>query len=390
MTTGSCPLHRTDPEDAMPFLHRTTAPIDGRRSLWSDPFGRLAVRCVQLVVVVVVASMIVLATVKLSLVTIPVLLALIVASALFPLVSWLRRHGVPSVLATIACFVAVLAVMAGVAWLLVAAVANQWSSLQSSAVSGLQQLQDVLHDLPVRITDSQINDAVDGVVSFVTSPQFGSGAIAGISAVTNFVTGAVLMAVILFFFLKDGPALWEFLLRPFTGGQYDRARRVGDRVVQTLGGYVRGTAAVAAFDALAIGTGLAILGVPLTIPLAVVAFVTSFIPMIGAPIAGTLAALVTLVSVGPVQAIIVVAIVVLVNQIEGNFLQPVLMGKTLSLHGLVILVGLTAGTVLGGVTGAIISVPLLAAAWGVVQVWNGPEQPAEPWRQKRREDVPVG
>ena len=102
----------------MPFLHRTTAPIDGRRSLWSDPFGRLAVRCVQLVVVVVVASMIVLATVKLSLVTIPVLLALIVASALHPLVSWLRRHGVPSVLATIACFLAVLAVMAGVTWLL--------------------------------------------------------------------------------------------------------------------------------------------------------------------------------------------------------------------------------------------------------------------------------
>ncbi|MFJ4221017.1 AI-2E family transporter [Curtobacterium luteum] len=374
----------------MPFLHRSPAPIDGRGSVWSDGFGRLAVRCLQVSVVLVVAAVVVLATVRLSLVSIPVLLALIVASALYPLVSWLRRHGVPSALATIACFLAVLAVMAGVTWLLIAAVANQWSSLQSSAVDGLQQLQDVLHDLPVHVTDGQIDDAVDGVVSFVTSPQFGSGAIAGISAVTNFVTGAVLMAVILFFFLKDGPALWEFLLRPCTGAQYDRARRVGDRVVQTLGGYVRGTAAIAAFDALAIGTGLAVLGVPLTIPLAVVAFVTSFIPMIGAPIAGTLAALVTLVSVGPVQAIVVVGIVVLVNQVEGNLLQPVLMGKTLSLHGLVILVGLTAGTVLGGVFGAIISVPLLAAVWGVVQVWNGPDQPAEPWRQKRREDVPVG
>ncbi|WP_022903878.1 MULTISPECIES: AI-2E family transporter [unclassified Curtobacterium] len=374
----------------MPFLHRSPAPIDGRGSVWSDGFGRLAVRCLQVSVVLVVAAVVVLATVRLSLVSIPVLLALIVASALYPLVSWLRRHGVPSALATIACFLAVLAVMAGVTWLLIAAVANQWSSLQSSAVDGLQQLQDVLHDLPVHVTDGQIDDAVDGVVSFVTSPQFGSGAIAGISAVTNFVTGAVLMAVILFFFLKDGPALWEFLLRPFTGAQYARARRVGDRVVQTLGGYVRGTAAIAAFDALAIGTGLAVLGVPLTIPLAVVAFVTSFIPMIGAPIAGTLAALVTLVSVGPVQAVVVVGIVVLVNQVEGNLLQPVLMGKTLSLHGLVILVGLTAGTVLGGVFGAIISVPLLAAVWGVVQVWNGPDQPAEPWRQKRREDVPVG
>lgn len=359
-------------------------------SVWADSFGRLATRCFQVVLVVTVALGTVYAVAQVGLVTIPVLVALIIASALHPVVGWLRRHGVPSVLATALVFVAVLALLAGILWLLVAAVASQWSTLQSSAVDGLQQVQDLLHELPFRITDGQIEDAVDGIVDFVTSARFGAGALAGISAVTNVVTGAVLMAVILFFFLKDGPALWEFLLRPFTGGSYDRARRIGDRVVTTLGGYVRGTAAVAAFDAVAIGAGLAVLGVPLTIPLAVVAFVTSFIPMIGAPIAGTLAALVTLVGVGPVQAVVVVAIVVLVNQIEGNFLQPVLMGKTLRLHGLVILVGLTAGTVLGGVTGALLAVPLIAAAWGVVQVWNGDDRPAEAWRQKRRETVPVG
>ncbi len=369
-----------------------SAPTDSvpRASVWADSFGRLATRCFQIILVVTVVLGIAYAVAQVGLVTIPVLVALIIASALHPVVGWLRRHGVPSVLATALVFVAVLALLAGILWLLVAAVASQWSTLQSSAVDGLQQVQDLLHELPFRITDSQIEDAVNGVVDFVTSARFGAGALAGISAVTNFVTGAVLMAVILFFFLKDGPALWEFLLRPFTGSSYDRARRIGDRVVTTLGGYVRGTAAVAAFDAVAIGTGLAVLGVPLTIPLAVVAFVTSFIPMIGAPIAGTLAALVTLVGVGPVQAVVVVAIVVLVNQIEGNFLQPVLMGKTLRLHGLVILVGLTAGTVLGGVTGALLAVPLIAAAWGVVQVWNGEDRPAETWRQKRRETVPVG
>uniref|UniRef100_A0A942T078 AI-2E family transporter n=1 Tax=Neobacillus citreus TaxID=2833578 RepID=A0A942T078_9BACI len=372
----------------MPLFHRTSPLLPTTaRTAWTDTFGRLATRCLQLVIVVVVVAGIVLAASKLSVVTIPVLLALIIASALHPVVSWLRRHHVPSVLATLTAFVAVLAVLAGIAWLLVAAVADQLPQLRESATSGLQQVQDLLHDSPIRITDSQVDDAVDSVVGFVTSAQFGSGAIAGISAVTNFVTGAVLMAVILFFFLKDGPALWEFLLRPFTGEQYERARRIGDRVVTTLGGYVRGTAGVATFDALAIGTGLAVLGVPLTIPLAVVAFVTSFIPIIGAPIAGTLAALVTLVALGPVQAVVVVAIVVLVNQVEGNFLQPVLMGKTLKLHGLVILVGLTAGTVLAGVTGAIIAVPLLAAAWGVVQVWDGPDQPAAMWRQKRPETV---
>ncbi len=371
-------------------LRRSPTPTSVRPSTWTDPYGRLAVRCMQTVVIVVVIGAVVTAATTLSLVTIPVLLALIIASALHPLVAWMRRHGVPSVLATAIAFVAVLTAGAGVLWLLVSTFAGQWPMLQASAVDGLQQLQDLLHELPVRVTDGQIEDAVSGLVDFVTSARFGAGAIAGISAVTNFVTGAVLTAVILFFFLKDGPALWEFLLRPFTGEQYDRARRIGDRVVTTLGGYVRGTAAVAAFDALAIGSGLAVLGVPLTIPLAVVAFVTSFIPMIGAPIAGTLAALVTLVALGPVKAVIVVAIVVLVNQVEGNFLQPVLMGKTLRLHGLVILVGLTAGTVLGGVTGALLAVPLIAAGWSIVQVWDGEDTPATTWRQKRRETVPVG
>ena len=149
-------------------LRRSPAPITVRPSTWTDPYGRLAVRCLQTVVIVVMIGGIVTAATTLSLVTIPVLLALIIASALYPLVGWLRRHGVPSVLATTIAFVAVLAVLAGVLWLLVAAVANQWSSLQASAVDGLQQVQDLLHELPVRVTDGQISDAVDGIVDFVT------------------------------------------------------------------------------------------------------------------------------------------------------------------------------------------------------------------------------
>ncbi|QWS34722.1 AI-2E family transporter [Curtobacterium aetherium] len=382
----------------MPFFRpgssssSTTTPDTepSRRSPWSDGFGRLAVRCFQVIGVAVILAGVVSALGQVGVVTIPVLLALIIASAMHPLAGWLRRHGVPSVLATIICFVSVLAVLGAIGWLLVTAVSQQLPALRESAVDGLQQLQDLARHLPVTITDQQIDDAVDTVVGFVTSARFGSSALAGISAVTSFVTGAVLTAVILFFFVKDGPALWEFLLRPFTGASYDRARRIGDRVVSTLGGYVRGTAAVAAFDGVAIGTGLVLLGVPLAVPLAVVAFVTSFIPMIGAPIAGTLAALVTLVALGPWQAVVVVVIVVVVNQIEGNFLQPVLMGRTLQLHGLVILVALTAGTVVAGIIGAIVAVPLVAAVWGVVQVWDGEDRPARPWRQKRRETVTVG
>ncbi len=375
-------------------LFRSSAPepveaVAGPRKAWSDSFGRLATRCLQAIIVLVIVAGIVFAASTLSVVTIPVLIALIIASAMHPVVSWLRKHRVPSVLATLAVLLGVLVVLGLLGWLIVVAVENQWSDLQDSAVDGFKQLQGWVTSLPISISDSQIKDATKTVTDFITSAQFGSGALAGASATANFLTGLVLMIVVLFFFLKDGPRIWEFLLRPFSGSGYARARRVGDRVVSTLGGYVRGTAAVAAVDAIGIGVGIAIVGVPLALPLAVVVFITAFIPIVGATAAGILAALVALVALGPVQALVVVGIVVLVNQLEGNFLQPVLMGRTLKLHGLVILVGLTAGTVLAGITGAVMSVPLLAAAWGAVQVWDGPDQPARMWRQKRPEDVAV-
>lgn len=358
-----------------------------QHSLWTDSFGKLATRSLQIIAVLIVAIGVIYVFLSLSLVTLPVLLALIFASAMLPVVSFLRRHKVPSVLATLICLFAVLIILGLIGWLIVWAVENQASSLAESATSGFNKLQDWITTLPFSISDQQIDDVRNAAVDFVTSSQFGSGALAGASAVGSFATGLVLMIVVLFFFLKDGPAIWEFLLRPFRGEQYARARRIGDKTVATLGGYVRGTATVAAVDAIGIGVGLWIVGVPLALPLAVVVFLTAFIPLVGATAAGILAALVALVALGPVQALIVVGIVVVVNQLEGNFLQPVLMGRTLQLHGLVILVALTAGTILGGVVGAVIAVPLMAVVWGITQVWNGDHQPAEMFRQKRPEEV---
>ncbi|MBD8660458.1 putative PurR-regulated permease PerM [Frigoribacterium sp. PvP120] len=356
-------------------------------SIWTDAFGRLAIRSLQIIAVVVVGIAVIYTFLSLSLVTLPVLLALIFASAMYPLIAFLRRHRVPSLLATIIALLGVVVVLGLVGWLLVWAVENQASTLAKSATEGFNQLQDWITTLPFSITDDQIESVRNTVVDFVTSAQFGSGALAGASAIGSFATGLVLMIVVLFFFLKDGPAIWEFLLRPFKGEQYARARRIGDKTVATLGGYVRGTATVAAVDAIGIGIGLAIIGVPLALPLAVVVFLTAFIPLVGATAAGILAALVALVANGPVAAIWVIAVVVLVNQLEGNFLQPVLMGRTLQLHGLVILVALTAGTILGGVVGAVIAVPLMAVVWGITQVWNGEHQPAEMFRKKRPEEV---
>jgi len=371
-------------------LEGSRVDLEARRapwSLWADGFGRLAIRSLQIMVVLLIAAALIVGMQQITVVTIPVVIALILASAFAPVMGWMRRHGVPSLLATIVTLLTIVVLLGLVGWLLVWAVRNQWDELYGQAEEGVQQVIAWIGTLPFEIDQAQIDEWIASATDFVTSAQFGSGALAGVSAVANFITGFVLLVVVLFFFLKDGPQLWEFLLRPFRGAHYARARRIGDKTVTTLGSYIRGTAAVAFVDAVGIGIGLVILQVPLALPLAVLVFLLAFIPIVGATLAGILAALVALVSNGLVNALFVVGIVVLVNQLEGNFLQPVLMGRTLKLHAFVVLIALTIGTVLGGVLGAVLAVPITAVAWGIAQVWDGEDTPARWARQKRSEEV---
>lgn len=366
-------------EDPQVELQATRAPW----SLWADGFGKLAIRGLQIIVVVAVAAGIIFAIQSLTIVTIPLVIALILASAFNPVMTFMRRRGVPSVLATIITLLAIVIILSLLGWLIVWAVRDQWDDLYSQAEDGFQSLLAWIQSLNLDfLQPEQIDDFVASLTDFVTSAQFGSGAIAGVSAVASFVTGLVLMVTILFFFLKDGPQMWEFLLRPFRGANYLRARRIGDKTTTVLGSYIRGTATVAAVDAIGILIGLLILQVPLAIPLAVLVFLLAFIPIVGATVAGILAALVALVANDWVNALAVVGVVVVVNQLEGNFLQPVLMGRSMKLHPFVILVALTVGTVLGGIVGAVLAVPIAAAAWGVIQVWDGPDLPARWARPK--------
>jgi predicted PurR-regulated permease PerM len=120
----------------------------------------------------------------------------------------------------------------------------------------------------------------------------------------------------------------------------------------------------------------------------VLVFLLAFIPIVGAVTAGILAALVALVTNGPIVALIVVGIVVLVNQLEGNFLQPVLMGRSMKLHSFVVLVVLAGGTAIGGILGTLLAVPLTAVVWGIITVWNGPDKPAG-WAQRKKRTDPV-
>jgi len=350
--------------------------------LWSEGFGLLATRALQVMIVLLLTAGAVWVLRVLSVVFIPIVLALIFAATFWPVTKWLRTKGVPAALAAALELLSILALLGAVGWLVSWAVRDEWEDLSASATSGFEQFMDWVHTLPINLGNDQLKQWTDQLMDFITSASFGQDALAGVGAVATFFTGLVLMLVVLFFFLKDGPSIWQFLLRPFTGEALQRAERIGGKTIETLGSYVRGTATVALVDAIGIGVGLWILDVPLVVPLAVLVFLLSFIPLVGATLAGALGALVALVANGPLSAVLVVGVVVLVNQLEGNFLQPVLMGRALKLHALVILLALAIGTVLAGVLGAVLAVPIAAVIWGIIKVWDGPNLSAK-WARER-------
>ena len=358
--------HRVPVRDAKPDFTVT--------SLWTDLLGRLGIRSAQLLVVGALATFLIIGMLRLTMIVIPTLLAVIISCALWPLVVKLRKFVSPMLAAWIV-FLGSLLVLGGIGTGLVFSVIKEWPKLVDQAVEGFNQLNDMVQGfigtMPFSVDQSQIDNVVETVTGFLTSSQFGTGALNTLSAAGSFVTGMILLLVILFFFLKDGDKIWAFAVSWTPRHYRNKWILSGDRALRTFGGYIRGTATVAAVDALGITATLLIVQVPLAIPLGVIVFLGSFVPMVGATVAGILATLIALVTNGPVVALIVLAAVILVNQLEGNFLQPVVMANALSLHALVVLMALTAGTVLAGIVGAVLAVPLVAASWAVIKVWTG-------------------
>jgi predicted PurR-regulated permease PerM len=349
---------------------QTRVEVPAPRSPWRDSLGNASIRAAQVLLLLVLAVVAVYALIQVRLVVIPMLLALILAAAIGPFVNWLRRRGWGASVATAVAFLLLLVVFGGLITAIVFAVVGQSDELVSSASEGFDTLYAFAQNGPIPIDDAQIQQARDWAVDFATSSTVGAGAISGLSAAGNFTAGALLMVVILFFFLKDGEKIWAFMLRAFKGKRLVKARRVGYSGMAVLGGYVRGTAIVALVDSFFIGVALLVLGVPLALPLAAIVFIGAFIPLVGATLAGVLAALIALVANGPFVALMVIIVVIVVNQLEGNFLQPVVMGRTLQVHALVILLALTAGTILAGIIGAILSVPVAAVGWAAIKAWN--------------------
>lgn len=353
------------------------APPRTTRSPWDDGLGRAAVRSAQVLLVLALAACVVLGMRHLKLLVIPTLIALVVAAAVSPVVGALRRRGWPPALATWTALLTGLGGLGVVLWLVGRGIRREWGELARSADEGLDELQAYLTEGPLGLSDAQIEAARQAASDLAASEQVRSGAVAGATVAAEAVAGVLLGVVILFFLLKDGRRIYSFLIQPFDRRHQARAWRIGDRSVQVLGGYVRGTALVALVDAVVIGLALVVLGVPLALPLATIVFLGAFIPLIGATVAGTLAALVALVANGPVTALVVVGVVIAVNQLEGDLLAPVVLGKALSLHPLAILLALTAGTIIAGIVGALLAVPIAAVAWAALKEWRAPDPPPQ-------------
>jgi putative heme transporter len=292
----------------------------------------------------------------------PILLALIFSSVLWPLVVWARHKHVPGALAAGVAVLGSLVLVAGVIALIVRPVVEQSIALGDSASRGITELRNWLAGPPFNIGDARIDQATGQIVERLQSSaeQIAAGVFSGVSAVTSGLVTFLLVVVLSFLFLKDGALFLPWLRRQVGRNIGTHLTELLARVWVTLGSFIRVQAIVSFVDAVLIGVGLVVLGVPLAAALAVLTFFASFIPIVGAVAAGAVAALVALVSNGPTTALLVLALILVVQQLESNVLQPFLQGRSLQLHAAIVLLSVTAGGTLFGIAGAFLAVPVAA------------------------------
>ncbi|MDV7357219.1 AI-2E family transporter [Rhodococcus sp. NPDC019627] len=306
---------------------------------------------------------------KLWVIVLPVLLAIVVCTVLWPPTRAMSKRGIPPAAAAATTLVLFIAVLAGIIAGIVPSVVSQAPELANKATEGINQVQDWLQGPPINLKDDQIDEGIHTIIAKVqeSGTVIASGVFTGVSTASSLLLTLGLVLVLSFFFIKDGPRFIPWL-HSVSGGRAGRHLEVVlGRMWDTLGGFIRTQALVSLIDAVFIGAGLLILGVPLAPVLAILTFIGGFIPIVGAFVAGALAVLVALVANGLTTAVIVLIIILVVQQIEGNVLQPVLQSKSMKLHAVVVLLAVTAGGSVFGIVGAFLAVPTAAVAAVVVR-----------------------
>jgi putative heme transporter len=299
---------------------------------------------------------------RLGVVVVPVALALMATALLVPAVDWLDRHGAPRAGAVALVLLTGLAVVGGLLTFVVSQFVTGSPGLLDQVTESIDRTRIWLINGPLGLSRDQINQAGDAAIGALRGhqDQLTSGALSTAGTLTEILTDALLALFTLIFFLHGGRNIWQFVTLVLPCTVRERVRDAGRSGFHSLIGYVRATFLVALVDAVGIGTGLAIMAVPLALPLASLVFLGAFIPLVGAVVSGFLAVVVALLAKGIVYALLVLGLIIAVQQLEAHVLQPFVMGRAVSIHPLAVVLGIAAGSVIAGIVGALLAVPVIA------------------------------
>jgi predicted PurR-regulated permease PerM len=301
---------------------------------------------------------------RMMLVVLPVIIAVLLTTLLLPGVHWLEARGWRPAPAAGALTLLALLVFFGLWALIIPGVLSQSDQLFTQLQEGAGKAVGVVEPLGVGRED--VDKAIDEGLKSVQGSAVANEVLTGAALLTQWAAAVILIVVLTFFFLKDGHRLWDWVVELFHEDRQPMLREVGLRSWGALSAYVQGVFLVATIDAALIGAALLIVGVPVAMPLIVLTFVAAFFPIVGAFVAGAAAVLVALVANGLGAALAILAVIIAVQQLEGNVFYPIVVGRKLSLHPVAILLALTAGGVLAGVVGAFLAVPLVAVGAAVL------------------------
>jgi len=339
--------------------HRRTVPEQSRVPSWLATASAWAWRLLLLAVVIYLIARVL---GILYIVVVPCIAALLLTAILQPLTARLRRAGLPALAATWVTLLIAAVVVGGLVTLVANRVSADYPTLLAEAKHTTAQIQSWLAGPPFHVKNNNVQKFLNNIPSYLSKHKslVEGTVVTGGKIASEFFGGLVLMLFVTFFLIKDGERIWNWLLgamRIDTARRMDRAGHASWLVVVY---YMRGTVIVAAIHAIVVGVALWIMGVPLAVPLAVVVFVAAFVPLVGLLVAGTLAIVVTLATKGWVDAVILLGILIVEDQLEAHLLQPQVVGKMIRLHPLAVILSLAAGGVLAGIPGAVVAVPIVA------------------------------
>lgn len=336
----------------------------------------------RILVLIAVAAVVLSLVAQLQLVMVAMFVGLIVSALLSPLVKVFDRF-LPRALAVALSLIILVVGFAAVVTFIATQVAGEWSILVDQFSKGLAQIQTWIQGPPLNIDDAQLTQWWNDFITWLNENRgtIAAGAVGQLGAVTEILVAAALALFASIFFLHGGREIWQWGISPFRGTTRARIDGAGQMAWRSFAGYTRGIIIVAGSNAVIVAILLLILGVPLALPLALLVFFGTFIPLIGAPVAMFAAVIVALAARGPVIALVVLVGIFLVGQFEGHVLQPLVMSKAVHIHPLAVAVAVAAGTILVGLFGAVIAVPVVSIVYVVIKFWvktnprRGPDDP---------------